>query len=196
MDYIHFSKIKLWSGNPRRNEVAVPRLMELLKLHGQKTRIGIWVKNSTIYKGNTTYKALVRLIREWKQCLPGESRELFDQLKKGLLKIEWMQFPSEQAAIAYAIADNRSSEWAEWDDEILSSLLKIENVKGTGFTKKEAGMLHFLPDPVTMNKLRAMKDKGLKGRIVVILVDIAKRDLVKSLIVKYLNVSHIDAEVQ
>ena len=58
MDYIHFSKIHLWKNNPRKNDQAVPRLMELLKLHGQKSRIGVW--NNTIYKGNTTYKALVK----------------------------------------------------------------------------------------------------------------------------------------
>jgi hypothetical protein len=140
MDYVHFSKIKLWKDNPRINDHAVPRLMELLKIHGQKTRIGAWTKNSVIYKGNTTFKALCRLMKEWKVIAQGESNELFQQLKNGLIKIDWMSFPDELAAIAYAIADNKSSEFAVWDDKILDKLMTprmIQYPASLGFDEKE-----------------------------------------------------------
>jgi site-specific DNA-methyltransferase (adenine-specific) len=118
--------IKLWKDNPRRNDAAVPRLMELLREHGQRTPIVLWRKNMTIYKGNTTFKAAVKL--KWKT-----------------IKCILADFPSEQAAIAYGISDNKSSEFAGWDDKVLARLLKSDleyfNQARTGFSEQERDLL-------------------------------------------------------
>ena len=185
-DYIHWLKIKLWVGNPRVNDRAVPRLMELLKIHGQKSRIGAWTKNATIYKGNTTFKAILRLIKEWKVCLPDQSQELFQQLRQGLVKFDWLNFTSETAAIAYAIADNKSSEFAEWDDEILRGLLKTpQMVKQSGFSDIEKRALFFEPETSKIAKINAA-NIGLKDKIIVIVLDAAKRDMFKELLEKWI----------
>jgi len=44
------------------------------------------------------------------------------------VKVLYVDFPSEAAAIAYGIADNKSSEWAQWDDALLDSFMQMEEV--------------------------------------------------------------------
>lgn len=125
LQMVPIDQVKLWKDNPRKNDKAVPRLMELLKIHGQKSPIIVWRKNGVCYKGNTTLKAL---------------RAMGAQM----VKVQFEDFPTEAAAIAYGIADNKSSEWAEWDDDILKRLMTA-NTDGAGsfapqlvgFTDKE-----------------------------------------------------------
>jgi hypothetical protein len=111
--------IKLWGDNPRKNDSAVPKLAKLLEQHGQKSPIVVWKKNRVIYKGNTTWKAAKQL--GWKT-----------------IQILLVDFPSEQAAIAYGIADNKASEWSDWDDTVLSEMLKADT-KGY-FSKENTGL--------------------------------------------------------
>jgi hypothetical protein len=182
-DYIHFSKIKLWAGNPRSNDQAVPRLIELLRIHGQKSRIGVWRKNMTIYKGNTTFKALTQMLR---LSMVGCNHTLAEQLTKGLIKVEWLDFPSETAAIAYAIADNKSSEFAEWDDEILRGLLNTpQMVKQAGFSDVEKRALFFEPEPAKLAKINAV-NIGLKDKIIIVVLDAAKRDMFKQMLARWI----------
>jgi len=115
---VAIDKIKLWKDNPRKNDAAVPKLTEIIKTRGQITPIVVWRKNGVCYKGNTTIKAL-------------------RSLNIKTVSVLYADFPSESAAIAYGIADNKSSEWAEWDEDILSKFLKMEDVVETGFTAKE-----------------------------------------------------------
>jgi ParB family chromosome partitioning protein len=50
-------------------------------------------------------------------------------------------------ALAYAIADNRSAELADWDRDILADLLKDEEIGEVGFTAKEIDKLLRDNDP-------------------------------------------------
>ena len=108
------SKVKLWKENPRRNEVAIHKLEAIIKIHGVRSPLVVWKKNMTVYKGNTTLKACMNLgIKE--------------------IPVVLADFADEKSAIAYAIADNKASEWAEWDDKILVNLLtdrKMLNTEG------------------------------------------------------------------
>jgi hypothetical protein len=107
---VELNKLKEWKNNPRKNDQAIDRLAELLKIHGQRSPIVVWKKNNTIYKGNTTYKAAKKL--GWKT-----------------IQAAYEDFTSEPAAIAYGISDNKSSEWSEWDDNILKNLMNSEEYK-------------------------------------------------------------------
>ena len=126
------ASMKLWKDNPRVNDEAVPKLAKLIQAHGQRTPILAWRKNRTVYKGNTTLKAM-RL------------------LKMKQIAVLWADFPSEAAAIAYGIADNKSSDFAGWDSDILESLLKSESIKSltssTGFTEQEINLLNVIRTP-------------------------------------------------
>ena len=119
IEVVPIAAVKLWKENPRQNDKAVPRLMEIIKQRGQVTPIVVWRKNGVIYKGNTTYKAIKRL--GW-----------------GVVKVLYRDFPSEAAAVAYGIDDNLASEWSGWDDDLLSALMQAPEVQtGTAFTEKE-----------------------------------------------------------
>lgn len=118
-----------WKDNPRKNDKAVPRLMKLLETHGQITPIVVWTKTGDIYKGNTTWKALKKL---------GAKKVL----------VLFYNFQSKAEATAYAISDNKASEWSEWDDDVLRKLMsdsKMSSLAGsnediemlTGFNEKE-----------------------------------------------------------
>jgi hypothetical protein len=115
---VAIDKIKLWKDNPRHNETAVPKLAAIIKARGQVTPIVVWRKTGVCYKGNTTLKAM-------------------RSLGNKTISVLYVDFPSETAAIAYGIADNKSSEWAEWDETILSKFLQMEDVVATGFTAAE-----------------------------------------------------------
>lgn len=135
------SSLILWPNNPRRNDAAVPKLAELLKRNGQRSRLTVWNKNMTVYKGNTTLKAIRYLIEKWTVCGAGENREFFDQVRAGMVKVELASFPSEAAADAYGISDNKASEWSEWDEDVLREMLTAEEMtpwKGAvGFSDKD-----------------------------------------------------------
>jgi hypothetical protein len=117
-------KPKSWKENPRKNEEAAKKLAELLKIHGVRTPIVVWEKDMVVYKGNTTLRA-ARLagIKE--------------------IPVILANFKDKEAAVSYALADNKSSEWAEWDEEILAKLFNSKELLGkdigklTGFAEKD-----------------------------------------------------------
>ena len=122
---VPINSIKPWDKNPRKNDKAVKPLAELLQKHGQRTPIVVWIKDNQIYKGNTTYKAA-------------------KHLKWDSIWVAFAEFPSEKEAIGYALADNKASEWSDWDDTILSMLLpevmgsNIGEIAGlTGFKESD-----------------------------------------------------------
>lgn len=104
VEIVSMDSIHLWSENPRKNDKAVKPLAKLLEAHGQKTPLVVWKKNKTIYKGNTTYKAAKQL--GWKS-----------------IWVAYVDFKNDEEAVAYALADNKSSEWSEWDEAVLSMLI-------------------------------------------------------------------------
>jgi hypothetical protein len=163
---IPISSVKLWKDNPRKNDKAAPRLAEILKTHGQRTPIVLWRKNMTCYKGNTTVKAAVLL--GWTT-----------------IQAVLVDFKDERSAIAYGIADNRSSEYAEWDVNILSELLLSDtsffNKENTGFNKGELDLLAGMPNLDRVESTNA-KFSGIKGKVVVLIMDAEKREEVKEML--------------
>lgn len=151
---VPITSIKLWAKNPRKNDAAVPKLAELFKTRPQITPVVVWPKNGVCYKGNTTIKAL-RL------------------LNKTTIKVLYYDFPSEASAIAYGIADNKSSEWSQWDDAVLGSLLNahetIDATAATGFTQKELNTFKlFQAMPDKLDKIDLMGDLPTLGDFLVV----------------------------
>lgn len=165
------SSIKLWADNPRRNDNAVPKLAEVIKSRGQITPLVVWRKNNVIYKGNTTYKAM-------------------KSLGYKTVKVLFADFPSEQAAVAYGIADNKSSEFAEWDPELLSNMLEDEQITDTGFDKVE---LDFLIGKGRHDEIKAVeaKDAALKSKIVVMICDASSREEIVEMLERWIAVNKI-----
>ena len=126
------SSVKLWKDNPRKNDQSAIKLAGLLKVHGIRTPIVVWRKDMTIYKGNTTYKAAK--IAGFKE-----------------IPVIIADFKTYQDAVTYALADNKASEWADWDDTSLEKLLTGKEMLGsdlhasTGFSFNE---LNFTDRPI------------------------------------------------
>lgn len=132
VEWVAIDSVKLWEDNPRFNEDAAEKLAEIIKVHGIKSPIVCWDKNRTIYKGNTTYKA----------C---------KLLKMDKVPVIFHSFESEIAAKAYGIADNKASEMAGWDDELLLRIMSTKEFKSSGlresvgFEEREIELLDFWP---------------------------------------------------
>ena len=92
-----------YSRNPRRNDEAVPMVMNSIKEFGFKVPIVI-DKNNIIVCGLTRFKAALKLGLETVPCIVAD--DLSDEQIK-----------------AFRLADNKVSEKAEWDFEILSGEL-------------------------------------------------------------------------
>ena len=133
VEWVDIDSVTPWENNPRKNEQAIGKLAKLLKLHGQVTPIVVWSKDGNIYKGNTTWKAMKKI-------------------KAEKVYVMFYNFRSRAEATAYAIADNKSHEWSEWDDDVLTRLLqgsKLQELAGsiedlrllTGLSEKEYAAL-------------------------------------------------------
>ena len=122
IEWVPIESISLWGDNPRKNDKAAEELAVIIKAHGVKSPIVCWSENNTIYKGNTTYKACKLLGMK-------------------TVPVVFHDFPSESAAKAYGIADNKASEFASWDKDVLGRIMGTKDFKEvnkpTGFSKKE-----------------------------------------------------------
>jgi hypothetical protein len=112
--------------NVRRHpEDNIKSIMASLRAFGQQTPIVVDARN-IILKGNGTYEAARRL---------------------GWDKIDAVRTTLDgSSAVAYAIADNRTAEKAEWDNLALGKTLRelessLDSIEITGFTSKEIDRL-------------------------------------------------------
>jgi hypothetical protein len=224
IEEVPLSSVKLWNDNPRINDAAVPKLAESFIIHGQVTPGVVWRKNKTIYKGNTSWKAIkwignqikkgeldiqficrgladkaqrLRLSPKNEDKIEADSILAFVEKNRfnffhGIFSILFVDFPSEQAAIAYGIADNKSSEWAQWDDSILLKFLEQDAVRPeSGFTEQEYRGIAMLPDLDKINKINA-ENSGLKDKIIVLVLDAAKKGEVKELLQDWITTTGLE----
>lgn len=114
-DYLNIIEIKIgdiipYEKNPRKNDEAVKYVAESIKQFGFKVPIVI-DKNNVIVAGHTRYKASKKLGLKEVPCI------VADDLTEEQIK-------------AYRLADNKVSELAEWDfdllDEELDGILDID----------------------------------------------------------------------
>ena len=120
--YVPIDSIRPYEKNPRLNDQAVDNVADSIKTFGFQSPI-IVDENNEIICGHTRYKAAKKL----------GLLEVPVHVAKGL---------SDTQVKAFRIRDNKSSELAEWDTEILlDEILDIEagglTVVSTGFTEVE-----------------------------------------------------------
>ncbi len=102
MVYVPVGELQEWKDNPRQNDEAAEKLCALIQEHGFVNPI-IATRDGTIRAGHTRLKAAKKM---------------------GLEKVPviFVDFDSEADAEMFAIADNRASEWAKWDKDLLSKI--------------------------------------------------------------------------
>lgn len=140
----HYQSIHRSPTNPRKNAAAVPYVVESLREFGWRQPIVIDA-NDEICVGDTRYQAAGVLLKE-----TGDEK--------------WAWLPCVSAAdlteaqiIAYRAADNRTGEFAQWDDErLMDDFAQIAdegfNLTGMGFTGKELGTIQEMAEEKTYTK--------------------------------------------
>lgn len=108
---LQLSQIKPYEKNPRKNDSAVDAVAESIK---QCTYVAPIVvdENNVILAGHTRYKALQKLGRNECECI----------VKSGL---------SEEQKRKYRILDNKTNDFALWDDDLLAG--ELEGLDFDGF---------------------------------------------------------------
>jgi tRNA1(Val) A37 N6-methylase TrmN6 len=97
-------KLQVWEKNPRKNDEASEKLSGMIQEYGFINPI-IIDQHGIIRAGHTRLKAAKKL-------------------DKKTVPVLIHNFENEAQAIGFAIADNKSSEWAEWDFGQLEELMK------------------------------------------------------------------------
>ena len=135
---IDITAVKPYDKNPRKNDRAVDVVANSLEQYGFQQPIVV-DKDMTIIVGHTRYKAAKKL--NFKQIPVLVASEL-----------------TEEQAQAYRIMDNRSSENARWDEDLLfkelEELLKDNNITGLSY---DTGL-----SEAELNKLFAEKEDPLE----------------------------------
>lgn len=120
MEWVSVEEVHLNPANPRHNDAAVGPVADSLRRFGWQQPI-VAKPGGEVVAGNTRLKA---------------AREL------GMEHVPVVRFEgSELDALAFGIADNRTGEVAEWEDEalrkLLANLAAEDSLEGVGFTPEE-----------------------------------------------------------
>lgn len=117
IEYIDINSIKPYEKNPRKNDKAVEYVANSIKEFGFKVPIVI-DKENVIVAGHTRYKAAIKLGLKEVPCI------IANDLKEEQIK-------------AFRLADNKVSEQAKWDmdllDKELNDLYNILDMSNFGF---------------------------------------------------------------
>ncbi len=138
---VKLRELQPWKDNPRLNDQAIPLVAKLIKKHGFAGAV-VATPNGVLCAGHTRWEAL-KLLQDDEQYL---AKLKFDPSlgTPGKVWVHWKNFPSEAARDAFALADNKSSEVADWDRGKLAKLFKSRTKADlkvlehfSGFRRKE-----------------------------------------------------------
>ena len=110
--------------NPRRNDAAIPHVAASLRRFGWQQPI-VARRSGEVIAGNTRLKAAQEL---------------------GMTEVPvWWFDGDDLAAVAFSIADNRTHEFAEWNDaelaKLLAQLQKEDSLDGVGYSDEDLDAL-------------------------------------------------------
>jgi ParB-like chromosome segregation protein Spo0J len=116
-----------WAKNPRLNDgTPVEKVAKSLKTFGFVAPICVWTSAGRMVAGHTRLKAMRSLLAADPTFIPKGAPG------PGLVPVRFHEFTDEAEADAYAIADNRLGEEAEWHKEALAEI-----VEGLSATRAE-----------------------------------------------------------
>jgi DNA modification methylase len=124
VEWVEVDRLHLNCSNPRLNDPAVPHVAASIRRFGFQQPI-VAKRSGEVIAGNTRLKAA-------------------RSLGKTQVPVVWFE-GSDLDATAYSIADNRTHEFAEWDQPALSKLLEElraeDALEGVGYTSDEIDAL-------------------------------------------------------
>lgn len=141
--WLPVEELHRWLKNPRKNAKAVPRVRLSIEKFGFVAPICLWTSKRRMVAGHTRLDAFEELRKE-----KGAAWAPKNAPGPGLIKVTFHEFVNEAEATAYAIADNRLGEIAEWDEGKKDVLLddfreNRELFDATGYDFEE----HFAEEP-------------------------------------------------
>jgi len=124
VEWVEVERLSLNPANPRKNDAAVAPVAASIERFGWQQPL-VARPSGEILAGNTRYKAAIQL------GLPH-------------VPVVWFE-GSDLDALGYSLADNKTHEFAEWDDASLATLLEHlqaeDALDGVGFSSDEISEL-------------------------------------------------------
>jgi DNA modification methylase len=125
--WVPITALKAWANNPRKNDQAVAKVAQSIQRFGFGAPLLARKADGVLIAGHTRLKAATKL---------------------GLDKVPVRYLDLDPAeAHLLALADNKTAELAEWDEEVLGAVLadlkeqSVDLLEGTGFTDREVEQL-------------------------------------------------------
>lgn len=135
---VKLSWLRRWKRNPRENKDAARKLAKLIRKHGFRVPI-ICTPEGKIWSGDTRYQAA----------------ELLGMTRVRVLITE---FEDRAKAMMFALAENKSAEWARWDPDLLSDAFSERTQMDIDEMVKLSGFA-----PMEIQKLRGVKGDAVDG---------------------------------
>lgn len=130
--WVGVEELRRWEENPRKNKAAISHVAESIERFGFASPIIARAEDKMIIAGHTRYEAALKL-----------------GLKS--VPVRFMDLSKADSKLL-ALADNKTAEIAEWDEEELEKVLQSlvdegHNVEGLGWNEDELQELIDLSDP-------------------------------------------------
>jgi ParB-like chromosome segregation protein Spo0J len=135
------AELSKWDRNPRKNTEAIPLVARSIRQFGFVAPVVVWRSRGRIVAGHTRTAALETILAKEPKFVPRDAPGV------GLVPVRFHEFTDESEAAAYAIADNRLSEIAEWDEvqlgQIFAEMKQLDDalLAETGFDAGEIDRL-------------------------------------------------------
>src|SRR4051812_49177724 len=110
--------LEKWRKNPRKNVAAVPMVARSIRTYGFVAPVVVWTSRGQLVAGHTRIAALESILAHDPKFVPRDAPGV------GLVPVRVHEFRDEAEAAAYAIADNKLSEVAEWDEALLGEVMR------------------------------------------------------------------------
>jgi DNA modification methylase len=117
-DWLPLAAVRPWQKNPRKNKRACAPVAASIKQWGFVAPVVVWLGGDRMVAGHTRIMALQSLLAKDPGFVPPGAPG------SGLVPVRFQDFKSEAEADAYALADNRLAEIAEWDEGALPGILR------------------------------------------------------------------------
>jgi ParB family chromosome partitioning protein len=143
-EWVHVDELVPWEKNPRKNDEAAPKLAKVIVKLGFGSAMLAWIDPETdskqILGGHTRKKAVQILQRKLPECNAKQRAKWHPDAiriaETGMLPVRVRTDLTPSQAHQLAVVDNKSNEWADWDDELLPNVLSefsLPDVEDLGF---------------------------------------------------------------
>ena len=142
--WVPLSDIKVWEGNPRRNDHAVPRVAESIVKCGWGRTLVARTANNELIAGHTARKAALYMSELWVSASRRAREEKWHPdavrtVRDGVVPVRFLDI-DERKARMLALADNKLGELSDWDDPALLDVMEgysFEELASIGWSNDE-----------------------------------------------------------